>query len=473
MLPTADVPFQVQAWEERQQHEGLRGYPRSAIPDDEIKPRSFSRQPSETPMSYDSPMQLDEPTYPSSQFHSSAIVYPESSQRTAFQLEASPPYAAQRDSFAVATDIQSGSSSPPSERYPATQRDFSSRFTSPAPMDPQSMAVDDSVSMWSPQSNSNSYPASHHRLHNRSSPSAPSTASVQWSHQSSAPRYILSMQSDHADASASETSIPMRDDSWFPVQHSSSGASDATLAYSRGQISRNLPATTIEHALDECDASSEHESQSHFDFVLDDDEAPVGETVGIVKKKKKSKMHQCEICNKLFPRPSGLKTHMNTHYNLKPFTCEFPGCNRSFTVRSNARRHLRTHGVIPDSANSSSTDYVVNFDAPMVPESQTHQLQNVPQKIKWMPPSLSSFNNVGSLRSISEIEDSECEYDELELDDDPVMQQGTSQLTVPLAAVASSHHSGGEVGGHYEGRNSFSGAGAHTYHPTQVKPSPR
>ncbi|KAF9269669.1 hypothetical protein L218DRAFT_838846, partial [Marasmius fiardii PR-910] len=105
------------------------------------------------------------------------------------------------------------------------------------------------------------------------------------------------------------------------------------------------------------------------------------------KKKKRSKMHKCEVCEKLFPRPSGLKTHMNTHNNVKPFICEFPGCNRSFTVRSNARRHLRTHGIVPDPATPSGPDYVVNFDTPMIPESQGHQIQHVPQKIKWMPPS--------------------------------------------------------------------------------------
>lgn len=32
---------------------------------------------------------------------------------------------------------------------------------------------------------------------------------------------------------------------------------------------------------------------------------------------KKSKMHECEICHKNFPRPSGLNTHMNTHSGAK------------------------------------------------------------------------------------------------------------------------------------------------------------
>lgn len=32
---------------------------------------------------------------------------------------------------------------------------------------------------------------------------------------------------------------------------------------------------------------------------------------------KKSKMHQCKVCQKLFPRPSGLATHMNSHSGAK------------------------------------------------------------------------------------------------------------------------------------------------------------
>ena len=32
---------------------------------------------------------------------------------------------------------------------------------------------------------------------------------------------------------------------------------------------------------------------------------------------KKSKMHQCAVCFKLFPRPSGLQTHMNSHSGAK------------------------------------------------------------------------------------------------------------------------------------------------------------
>jgi hypothetical protein len=35
------------------------------------------------------------------------------------------------------------------------------------------------------------------------------------------------------------------------------------------------------------------------------------------KQQKKSKTHLCEQCNKVFPRPSGLATHMNSHSGAK------------------------------------------------------------------------------------------------------------------------------------------------------------
>jgi hypothetical protein len=44
------------------------------------------------------------------------------------------------------------------------------------------------------------------------------------------------------------------------------------------------------------------------------------------KQQKKSKMHQCEKCKKMFPRPSGLATHMNSHSGAK---------RMSFTSSSN------------------------------------------------------------------------------------------------------------------------------------------
>ncbi|KAF8068927.1 hypothetical protein FPV67DRAFT_1393001, partial [Lyophyllum atratum] len=108
---------------------------------------------------------------------------------------------------------------------------------------------------------------------------------------------------------------------------------------------------------------------------------------------KKSKMHDCEVCGKSsLGFPSGLKTHMNTHNNLKPFSCGFVGCPRTFTVRSNAKRHLRTHGVdTMGTHESTAAPYVVGFSTPtiMQPAAATHEMAKLPYKLRWMPPSLS------------------------------------------------------------------------------------
>ncbi|KAI0037329.1 hypothetical protein FA95DRAFT_1529483, partial [Auriscalpium vulgare] len=81
-----------------------------------------------------------------------------------------------------------------------------------------------------------------------------------------------------------------------------------------------------------------------------DAEGRASEAGAPVKKKAKVKMHHCKLCEKAFPRPSGLRTHMNSHSGDKPYKCPIATCEKSFTVRSNAKRHLRTHGVVPPPA---------------------------------------------------------------------------------------------------------------------------
>ncbi|KAI8338905.1 hypothetical protein BC941DRAFT_421535 [Chlamydoabsidia padenii] len=53
--------------------------------------------------------------------------------------------------------------------------------------------------------------------------------------------------------------------------------------------------------------------------------------------------YQCEYCQKGFSRPSSLRIHTYSHTGEKPFTCPEPNCDRSFSVQSNMRRHIRVH----------------------------------------------------------------------------------------------------------------------------------
>ncbi|KAG5646333.1 hypothetical protein DXG03_003656 [Asterophora parasitica] len=202
-------------------------------------------------------------------------------------------------------------------------------------------------------------------------------------------------------------------------------------------------------------------------------------------KKKKSKMHECEVCGKMFPRPSGLKTHMNTHNNLKPFPCGFAGCPRTFTVRSNAKRHLRTHGVDTSAAREpAEVPYVVGFDTPTVlgpSQSALHEVSQTPYKLKWMPPSLTTRTNARSLTTLSD-DDSEGS-DEEEAFEAEVGARARAEgrhggwrrdfsITIPFRPVLPSSPSEHDPSEPFEERNSYAEAPLYPYHPSQFRSLP-
>ncbi|KAJ7060991.1 hypothetical protein C8F01DRAFT_1141493 [Mycena amicta] len=98
-------------------------------------------------------------------------------------------------------------------------------------------------------------------------------------------------------------------------------------------------------------------------------------------------MHQCELCGKEFPRPSGLLIHMNSHTNERRYTCKLLSCGRSFNVLSNARRHYRTHGIEPPASLRASRrrGYVVNFEAPITPQLPPPSVPSqAPFQVRWV-----------------------------------------------------------------------------------------
>ncbi|EIW78626.1 hypothetical protein CONPUDRAFT_138810 [Coniophora puteana RWD-64-598 SS2] len=126
------------------------------------------------------------------------------------------------------------------------------------------------------------------------------------------------------------------------------------------------------------------------------------------KPRRKSKYHDCPVCGKAFPRPSGLATHMNSHTGsrrqfhlflwpdkhspdilwsssrLLAFQCKVPGCDKRFAVRSNAKRHLRTHGLSPDfDSGPREPRFVVGFEDPVVSHDVQPPERN-PAKFKWI-----------------------------------------------------------------------------------------
>ncbi|KAI0739838.1 hypothetical protein C8Q80DRAFT_1053815, partial [Daedaleopsis nitida] len=102
------------------------------------------------------------------------------------------------------------------------------------------------------------------------------------------------------------------------------------------------------------------------------------------------KKHQCTICLKRFPRPSGLKTHMNMHSGVTPFKCLIPTCSKTFGVRSNATRHLRTHGILPSKQMHEKVSLPRYTGFPLSIKMDVQEAGKLPSMSGWVPASLST-----------------------------------------------------------------------------------
>ena len=124
-------------------------------------------------------------------------------------------------------------------------------------------------------------------------------------------------------------------------------------------------------------------------------------------------------------------------------------------MRSNAKRHLRTHGIFPTSEHGSTSpsQFTVGFDTPLV--SEVHEAGKLPSKLRWVPPSLSTRTNVDYLRGDA-ASDSEDEY----------YQASCPLLPLPLPPVTPSSPSWGEEA--YEERNSYEPTESAPYISSQV-----
>ncbi|KAI0062907.1 hypothetical protein BV25DRAFT_1824957 [Artomyces pyxidatus] len=69
-----------------------------------------------------------------------------------------------------------------------------------------------------------------------------------------------------------------------------------------------------------------------------------------------SAKYECTYCGKGFTRPSSLKIHLHSHTGERPYACTFEGCDRTFSVQSNMRRHARTHTQTGQAQESSGED---------------------------------------------------------------------------------------------------------------------
>ena len=58
-----------------------------------------------------------------------------------------------------------------------------------------------------------------------------------------------------------------------------------------------------------------------------------------LEKRSSIKLHQCQICFKVYGLKGDLQRHLYIHDGLKPFDCDY--CNKSFNDKNNLRVHMR------------------------------------------------------------------------------------------------------------------------------------
>lgn len=167
--------------------------------------------------------------------------------------------------------------------------------------------------------------------------------------------------------------------------------------------------------------------------------------------------HEFTLWGKTYVPFGGLRRAPELTPSLIAYKCPIPTCTKSFAVRSNAKRHLRTHGIFPTSDHANPpAQFTVGFDAPIV--SDVQQSSKLPTKLRWVPQSLATRTNVDYLRETTS--DSEDEF-----------PPSCPVLSVPLPAVVPSSPKCYPED-RYEDRNSYDQVGTSPYLSSQVGPSP-
>ncbi|KAM9807363.1 zinc finger protein 420-like isoform X2 [Syngnathus typhle] len=108
-----------------------------------------------------------------------------------------------------------------------------------------------------------------------------------------------------------------------------------------GLLRKHLQKHADAAAEDERDSVEEEPLQGGIEESLQDRSSLPAEGLSRLKKKKKKKVHECQLCGRIFSRPYKLKEHLEVHAATRLHGCSV--CGKSFANATNLKAHEKIH----------------------------------------------------------------------------------------------------------------------------------